>query len=74
MTSDGSYRATAVGEIPAITTISIDAIASNLIEFEAEMGLGTSQDIVFDYHNPTEFKFALVFQQTGQVAIGHRLQ
>jgi hypothetical protein len=56
----------------AITTRPLAVAPSSYLEYSATVNTGSTAGLIFDYYNPTNFKFAAIVAGSNQVILGHR--
>ncbi|MHC4996014.1 MAG: putative Ig domain-containing protein, partial [Planctomycetota bacterium] len=67
------YEGAATTDVPAISLFGLDTplAPASLLELQTTLNTDRLGGIVFDYVNPTRFKFAAITPQTGQLVVGH---
>jgi Ca2+-binding RTX toxin-like protein len=70
--SSGRYVGAASGTTAAVSLITVDPAPAALIDLSTILSTTGTGGLVFDYYNPTAFKFAAVDRVAGTVTLGHR--
>jgi hypothetical protein len=70
--SSGRYSGAASGTSAAINLITVNPAPAAVIELSTILSATGTGGLVFDYYNPTSFKFAVVDRVAGTVTLGHR--
>jgi Ca2+-binding RTX toxin-like protein len=71
--SDGQYHGSSDGQLPAVSTDSVDVAAFTRLELLGTFNSDNQGGFVFDYYSSNEFKYAALDTQNNEVIIGHYL-